>query len=116
MLHTLFQKNVQHKITKRWYAIDLIRNDRGRVCGMIAIHAGKWCGAYHSGKVDITGYRWCGRIYRSATNAYTCTGDGYGGLACWHTVNMEMWQFHPTGIAGCGVLITEGSRGEEVTS
>ena len=55
-----------------------------------------------------------GRIYRHTTNAFSCTGDGLGmalraGLPL---QDMEFWQFHPTGVAGAGVLITEGSRGE----
>ncbi|MDB2592755.1 succinate dehydrogenase flavoprotein subunit [Gammaproteobacteria bacterium] len=116
MLHTLFQQNVAHK-TKfyhEWYVIDLLFSDQQEIAGVIAL-------CIETGEIRLLRSRFtllatggAGRIYQSTTNAYTCTGDGLGmvaraGLAL---QDMEMWQFHPTGIAGAGVLVTEGCRGE----
>ncbi len=55
-----------------------------------------------------------GRVYRASTNAYINTGDGLGmaARAGIPLQDMEFWQFHPTGVAGAGVLLTEGCRGE----
>lgn len=116
LLHTLFQQNVKAKthFLNEWYAIDLIKNAAGAVVGVIALCMET--GELHrlDAKMTVLATGGAGRIYQSTTNAYTCTGDGLGmaaraGIAL---QDMEMWQFHPTGIAGVGVLITEGTRGE----
>lgn len=116
LLHTLYQQNVKHNTVffNEWYAIDLIKNQDGAVAGVlvISIETGELV-AIHCGAVVLaTGG--AGRIYASTTNAHINTGDGIGmALRAGYPVqDMEMWQFHPTGIAGAGTLVTEGCRGE----
>ena len=116
MLHTLYQKNVQKKTNffNEWYALDLLRNTDGDICGVMAIEieTGRHAAFHAPHTILATGG--AGKIYYWTTNAYTCTGDGLGMVAraSLPLQDMEMWQFHPTGIAGSGVLITEGTRGE----
>jgi len=116
LLHTLYQQNVKNKTTifSEWYALDLIKNDDGDVvgCTAIDIESGEVCVFKAQATVLATGGS--GRIYASTTNAHINTGDGVGmALRAGVPVqDMEMWQFHPTGIAGAGVLVTEGCRGE----
>lgn len=116
MLHTLYQQNVAHKTTfySEWLAVDLVKSKNGGVAGVIAlcIETGETVFLHSRATVLATGG--AGQIFYSTTNAYTNTGDGLGMVlrAGYPVQDMEMWQFHPTGIAGCGVLITEGSRGE----
>lgn len=116
LLHTLFQKNVQHKVNflNEWFAIDLVKNSSGTIVGVIAMEIATGEIVYIKSKLTVLATGGAGKIFKSTTNAYTCTGDGLGmalrsGLPL---QDMEMWQFHPTGIAGVGVLITEGTRGE----
>ncbi|WP_139070631.1 FAD-binding protein, partial [Aeromonas hydrophila] len=97
-----------------WYAIDLVKNANGDIVGVIAlcIETGETVVVKSKATVLATGG--AGRIYASTTNALINTGDGIGmalraGLP---VQDMEMWQFHPTGIHGAGVLVTEGCRGE----
>jgi succinate dehydrogenase / fumarate reductase flavoprotein subunit len=116
MLHTLFQKNVEAKTNfyNEWYAIDLVKSTTGGIAGAIALCIETGEVAFLKTRATILATGGAGRIFQTTTNAYSCTGDGLGlvlraGLAL---QDMEMWQFHPTGIAGVGVLVTEGSRGE----
>ncbi len=116
MLHTLFQKNVEAKthFYNEWYAVDLVRADKNTIAGVIAICIETGEVAYLRSRATILATGGAGRIFQTTTNAYSCTGDGLGlalraGLPL---QDMEMWQFHPTGIAGVGVLVTEGARGE----
>ncbi len=116
LLHTLYQQNVKHKTTifSEWYALDLVKNQDGAIMGCTAIcmETGEIC--YFKSKATILATGGAGRIYASTTNAHINTGDGVG-MALRAGVpmqDMEMWQFHPTGIAGAGVLVTEGCRGE----
>ena len=116
LLHTLYQANVKANTTfmNEWFAIDLVKNQDGIVTGVIAlcIETGEVVHVSWKGSVLATGG--AGRIYASTTNALLCTGDGFG-MALRAGVpmqDMEMWQFHPTGIAGAGTLVTEGCRGE----
>ncbi|PAR39199.1 succinate dehydrogenase flavoprotein subunit [Vibrio metoecus] len=116
LLHTLYQQNVKHKTTifSEWYALDLVKNQDGAVLGCTAIcmETGEIC--YFKAKATVLATGGAGRIYASTTNAHINTGDGVG-MALRAGVpmqDMEMWQFHPTGIAGAGVLVTEGCRGE----
>ena len=116
MLHALYQRNVRAntQFFVEWMALDLIRDDEGQVLGVIALEmeTGEVV-AFHA-KATIFATGGAGRIYYSSTNAFINTGDGLGmaaraGIAL---EDMEFWQFHPTGVAGAGVLITEGVRGE----
>ena len=116
LLHTLYQQNLKAKthVYSEWYALDFVKNAQGRIAGVTAM-------CIETGEIEFFQTRICilatggaGRIYQSTTNAHINTGDGYGmalraGLPL---QDMEMWQFHPTGIAGVGALVTEGCRGE----
>ncbi|HTH94256.1 MAG TPA: succinate dehydrogenase flavoprotein subunit [Rhodocyclaceae bacterium] len=116
MLHALYQRNVKlntHFFTE-WMALDLIRDDEGDVLGVTALEmeTGEIVAFHARATIFATGG--AGRIYHSSTNAFINTGDGLGmaARAGIPLEDMEFWQFHPTGVAGAGVLITEGVRGE----
>lgn len=116
LLHTLFQKNIEAKTNffSEWYAVDLVTSANGEVTGVIAICIETGETAFFNSRVTILATGGAGRIYQSTTNALINTGDGIGMVlrAGFPVQDMEMWQFHPTGIAGAGVLVTEGCRGE----
>ena len=116
MLHTLYQRNVRANthFFVEWMALDLVRDASGQVLGVTAMEM-------ETGEVSILHARavlfatgGAGRIYSASTNAFINTGDGLGmaARAGIPLEDMEFWQFHPTGVAGAGVLITEGVRGE----
>ena len=116
MLHTLYQRNVRANthFFVEWMALDLIRDAAGRVLGVVALEI-------ETGEVYILQARatlfatgGAGRVYAASTNAFINTGDGLGmaARAGIPLEDMEFWQFHPTGVAAAGVLITEGVRGE----
>ena len=116
MLHTLYQQNVKARTNffVEWMALDLIRDADGDVLGVTALEMET--GEVHilEGKVTLFATGGAGRIYAASTNAFINTGDGLG-MAARAGVpleDMEFWQFHPTGVAGAGVLLTEGCRGE----
>jgi len=116
MLHALYQRNVRAntQFFVEWMALDLIRDSEGHVVGVTALEmeTGEVCIFHAKATVFATGG--AGRIYHSSTNAFINTGDGVGmaARAGIPLEDMEFWQFHPTGVAGAGVLITEGVRGE----
>ncbi|PKM04797.1 MAG: succinate dehydrogenase flavoprotein subunit [Gammaproteobacteria bacterium HGW-Gammaproteobacteria-6] len=116
LLHTLYQNNVKHDTTflNEWYAVDLVKNQDGAVVGVIAICIETGETVYIRSKATVLATGGAGRIYASTTNALINTGDGMGMAlrAGIPAQDMEMWQFHPTGIAGAGTLVTEGCRGE----
>ena len=116
MLHTLYQRNIRANthFFVEWMALDLIRDASGQVLGVTALEM-------ETGEIYILHARsvlfatgGAGRVYASSTNAFINTGDGLGiaARAGIPLEDMEFWQFHPTGVAGVGVLITEGVRGE----
>ena len=116
LLHLLYQQNVKNKtkVFSEWYALDLVKNQDGDVVGCTAIDIESGEVVYFKSKAVVLATGGAGRIYASTTNAHICTGDGVG-MAIRAGVpmqDMEMWQFHPTGIAGAGTLVTEGCRGE----
>ena len=116
LLHTLYQANVKANTTflNEWFAVDLVKNQDGVIVGVIAICIETGEVVYVSSKATVLATGGAGRIYASTTNALMNTGDGTG-MALRAGVpmqDMEMWQFHPTGIAGAGTLVTEGCRGE----
>jgi succinate dehydrogenase / fumarate reductase flavoprotein subunit len=116
LLHLLYQQNVKNKtkVFSEWYALDLVKNQDGDVVGCTAIDIESGEVVYFKSKAVVLATGGAGRIYSSTTNAHICTGDGLG-MALRAGVpmqDMEMWQFHPTGIAGAGTLVTEGCRGE----
>ncbi len=115
MLHALYQRNlaVKAKFFNEWFAIDLVKTDRG-IAGVIAICIETGEVVFLKARATILATGGAGRIYQSTTNAHINTGDGFGMAlrAGYPLQDMEFWQFHPTGIYGAGVLVTEGSRGE----
>ncbi len=116
LLHTLYQANLKGGTTflYEWYAVDLVKNQKGQVAGVIAIDIESGETVYIKAKATVMATGGAGRIYASTTNALINTGDGIGMAlrAGYPMQDMEMWQFHPTGIHGAGVLVTEGCRGE----
>ena len=116
LLHTLYQQNLaaNTQFFNEWLAIDLVTNDDGDVAGVIAMSIETGEVAMFKARATVFATGGSGRIYQSTTNALINTGDGVGmALRAGIPVqDIEMWQFHPTGIAGAGVLVTEGCRGE----
>jgi len=116
LLHTLYQNNVKNETVffNEWFAVDLVKNQDGAVTGVIAICIETGETVFVKSKATVFATGGAGRIYASTTNAHINTGDGIGmGLRAGVPVqDMEMWQFHPTGIYGAGTLVTEGCRGE----
>jgi len=116
MLHTLYQQNVKSRTNffVEWMALDLIRNSQGDVVGVTALELETGDLYELQAKAVLLATGGAGRIFAASTNAFINTGDGLGmaaraGIAL---QDMEFWQFHPTGVAGAGVLLTEGCRGE----
>lgn len=116
MLHTLYQRNISAntQFFVEWMGLDLIRDEHGDVLGVTALEM-------ETGKVIILQARATlfatgggGRIFQASTNAFINTGDGLGmaARAGIPLQDMEFWQFHPTGVHGAGVLISEAVRGE----
>jgi succinate dehydrogenase / fumarate reductase flavoprotein subunit len=116
LLHTLYQSNLKNDTVffNEWYAVDLVKNANGEVVGVIAICIEDGETVFVKSKATVLATGGAGRIYASTTNAHINTGDGIGmALRAGVPVqDIEMWQFHPTGIHGAGVLVTEGCRGE----
>jgi succinate dehydrogenase / fumarate reductase flavoprotein subunit len=116
LLHTLYQGNLKNNTVffNEWYATDLVKNQDGAVVGVIAICMETGETVYIKSRATVFATGGAGRIYASTTNAHINTGDGIGMAlrAGFPVQDIEMWQFHPTGIAGAGVLVTEGCRGE----
>ncbi len=116
LLHTLYQANLKNNTVffNEWYAVDLVRNQDGVVVGVIAICMENGEVVYVKSKATVFATGGAGRIYASTTNALINTGDGIGMAlrAGMPVQDIEMWQFHPTGIHQAGVLVTEGCRGE----
>ncbi len=116
LLHTLYQNNVKNntQFFNEWFAVDLVKNQDGAVVGVIAIDIESGETVFVKSKATVFATGGAGRIYASTTNAHINTGDGVGMAmrAGFPLQDMEMWQFHPTGIYGAGTLVTEGCRGE----
>ena len=116
MLHTLYQQNVAAKTTffVEWMALDLIRDESGDVVGVTALEMETGELYILEAKTTMLATGGAGRIFAASTNAFINTGDGLGmaARAGIPLEDMEFWQFHPTGVAGAGVLLTEGCRGE----
>jgi succinate dehydrogenase / fumarate reductase, flavoprotein subunit len=116
MLHTLYQQNVRAntQFFVEWMALDLLRDAEGRVLGVSALEMETGELYLLQAKATLFATGGAGRIYWATTNAFINTGDGLGmaARAGLPLEDMEFWQFHPTGVAGAGVLITEGVRGE----
>ncbi|KTD23032.1 succinate dehydrogenase flavoprotein subunit [Legionella londiniensis] len=116
LLHTLYQQNLKAKthVFSEWFALDLVKDAKGHIAGVTALCIETGELVFFQSRICIFATGGAGRIYQSTTNAYINTGDGFG-MALRAGIplqDMEMWQFHPTGIAGAGTLVTEGCRGE----
>jgi succinate dehydrogenase / fumarate reductase flavoprotein subunit len=116
LLHTLYQQNLKHgtNIYSEWYAVDLVKTHDNKIAGVIAFCIETGEVVFFKARATVLATGGAGRIFASTTNAMINTGDGIGmslraGL---QVQDIEMWQFHPTGIYGAGVLVTEGCRGE----
>ena len=116
MLHTLYQQNVKEKTSffVEWLAMDLIRDEAGDVVGVTALEMETGDVHIFEAKTTLLATGGAGRIFAASTNAFINTGDGLGmaARAGIPLQDMEFWQFHPTGVHGAGVLLTEGCRGE----
>jgi succinate dehydrogenase / fumarate reductase flavoprotein subunit len=117
MLHTLYQQNVRAntQFFIEWMALDLVRDPQdGAVIGVLALEMESGELYLLQAKAVLLATGGAGRIYWATTNAFINTGDGLGmtARAGLPLEDMEFWQFHPSGVAGAGVLITEGVRGE----
>ena len=116
LLHTLYQGNLKNKTVflNEWFAVDIVKNADGAVVGVVAIDIESGETVFVESKATVFATGGAGRIYASTTNAHICTGDGVGMAlrAGFPVQDIEMWQFHPTGIHGAGTLVTEGCRGE----
>jgi len=116
LLHTLYQANLEAgtSFLNEWFAIDLVLNAKKQVTGVIAFEIESGDIFYIKSKATVLATGGAGRIYASTTNALINSGDGIGMAlrAGFPVQDIEMWQFHPTGIYGAGTLVTEGCRGE----
>ena len=116
ILHTLYQQCLKHKAEFfiEYFALDLLMDDEGVCRGVIALCLEDGTLHRFHGQRTVLATGGYGRVFFSCTSAHTCTGDGNAmalraGLPL---QDMEFVQFHPTGVYGAGVLITEGARGE----
>lgn len=116
LLHTLYQKNLEKgtQFFIEWIALDLIKDSEGNINGVIALEQETGIVSVFQAPTTVLATGGAGRIFKASTNAYINTGDGLGMVvrAGIPLQDMEFWQFHPTGVAGAGVLLTEGCRGE----
>lgn len=116
MLHTLYQRNVRAntQFFVEWLGLDLIRNHEGEVLGITALEMETGEIMILRARATLLATGGAGRIFEASTNAFINTGDGLGMVARSGIPleDMEFWQFHPTGVYGAGVLISEAVRGE----
>jgi succinate dehydrogenase / fumarate reductase flavoprotein subunit len=116
ILHTLYQQSLKHKAEFfiEHFATDLIMDDEGACRGVLSWDLATGDLHLFSTHMVVLATGGYGRTFFSCTSAHTCTGDGNGMLlrAGLPLQDMEFIQFHPTGIYGVGILITEGARGE----
>ncbi len=116
ILHSLYQQNIRARthFFDEYFAIDLLRDTGGNVLGALVLEIATGEPLIIEAKTTLLATGGAGQIFRTNTNALINTGDGMA-MALRAGVplqDMEFFQFHPTGIAGRGMLITEGVRGE----
>jgi len=116
MLHTLYQRNIAARthFFEEYFALDLVMDSHGYALGVVALGIESGEPVFIEARATILATGGAGRIFSATTNALINTGDGLG-MALRAGIpleDMEFWQFHPTGVHGAGVLITEGVRGE----
>ncbi len=116
ILQTVYQQCIKNNVAffDEYQVVDLLVNDQGQTAGVVAVHIDS--GQLHTfhAKAVVFATGGFGRIWKITSNAYALTGDG--AAVAWRRgvplEDMEFFQFHPTGIKGLGILITEGVRGE----
>ncbi len=116
MLHTLYQRNIaaRTQFFEEYFAVDLVMDEQGYAQGVVALSIESGEPIFIEARATLMATGGAGRIFSATTNALINTGDGLG-MALRAGIpleDMEFWQFHPTGVHGAGVLITEGVRGE----
>ena len=116
ILHSLYQQNIRAKthFFDEYFAVDLLKDDEGRVLGAVVFNIQDGQIVVIEAKTTLLATGGAGQLFKTTTNALINTGDGLG-MAMRAGIplqDMEFFQFHPTGIAGRGMLITEGARGE----
>ncbi|OOG28641.1 succinate dehydrogenase flavoprotein subunit [Thioalkalivibrio denitrificans] len=116
ILHSLYQQNIRAKthFFDEYFAVDLLKDESGYVLGALAFEILTGEPIVIEAKTTLLATGGVGQLYRTCTNALINTGDGMG-MALRAGIplqDMEFFQFHPTGVAGRGMLITEGARGE----
>ena len=116
ILHSLYQQNIRAKthFFDEYFAVDLLKDDDGRVLGALVFNIHDGSIVVIEAKTTLLATGGAGQLFKTTTNALINTGDGLG-MAMRAGIplqDMEFFQFHPTGIAGRGMLITEGARGE----
>jgi len=116
ILHTLYQQNLRARshFFDEYFAVDLLRDDEGYVLGALVLEIETGEPLIIAAKTTLIATGGHGQVFRTTTNAFINTGDGMAmalrvGVPL---MDMEFYQFHPTGVAGKGMLITEGARGE----
>ncbi len=116
ILHTLYQQNIRARthFFDEFFALDLVRDKDGIVCGALVLEIETGEPLLIEAKATLLATGGCGQVFRTTSNAHINTGDGCAMAlrAGIPMMDMEFYQFHPTGIAGKGMLITEGVRGE----
>jgi succinate dehydrogenase / fumarate reductase flavoprotein subunit len=116
ILHSLYQQNVRARthFFDEYFAIDLIRDNEGAILGALVLEIETGEPLLIEAKATVLATGGCGQVFRTTSNAHINTGDGMAMAlrAGVPLMDMEFYQFHPTGIAGKGMLITEGVRGE----
>ena len=116
ILHSLYQQNVRARthFFDEYFAIDLIRDNEGAILGALVLEIETGEPLLIEAKSTVLATGGCGQVFRTTSNAHINTGDGMAMAlrAGVPLMDMEFYQFHPTGIASKGMLITEGVRGE----
>ncbi|MGA7983241.1 MAG: succinate dehydrogenase flavoprotein subunit [Chromatiaceae bacterium] len=116
ILHTLYQQNLRARthFFDEFFAVDLLRDEEGYILGALILEIETGEPLIIEAKTTLVATGGYGQVFRTSTNAYINTGDGTA-MALRAGIplqDMEFYQFHPTGVAGKGMLITEGARGE----
>ncbi|PLX62997.1 succinate dehydrogenase flavoprotein subunit [Sedimenticola selenatireducens] len=116
ILHTLYQQNIRARthFFDEYFGVELIRDSEGAILGALTLEIETGEPLLIEAKTTLLATGGCGQVFRTTSNAHINTGDGMAMAlrAGVPLMDMEFFQFHPTGIAGRGMLITEGVRGE----
>jgi succinate dehydrogenase / fumarate reductase flavoprotein subunit len=116
ILHSLYQQNIRAKthFFDEYFAVDLLHNPDGAILGVLVLNIANGEKLVIEARTTLLATGGAGQIFRTNTNALINTGDGMA-MALRAGIplqDMEFFQFHPTGVAGKGMLVSEGARGE----